>query len=479
LSRKRQLTLVDKFVVTAAVPLVFVLLLLVLIVILRHQVELDARQTDRSKLIIAKTSEVIEELNDVGVAFVIYDAQTKPFFEERFTTEVDKLRKSYHELVRVTRHNASHSAIVKRTLDDSEEALAILAKRKTAIEAGGRLDITEALELQDELNRIVKDLDSIIQDEHAAQLGLKETQRSSEWLVVALGLAMFAVVFGIVLVLGFRRSTARRLNVLMENSVRLGAEEPLAQRLEGTDEIAQIDKVFHEAALKLDETTRMRQEFVAMISHDMRTPLSAVKSTLELLAEGTWGELSEKAQDKVRRAQDNLRHTIDLINNLIDLEKVQSGRIEISPEVISLGPLLERCASLVNQLAESRHIEIELPDTDIPLYADEERLTQVVINLIGNAVKYSPDNSKITIVVAMEKAFVRVSINDQGPGIPEAERKKIFERYHQVPGSQKADSSGLGLANCKAIVEAHDGEIGVSEGPGGTGSSFWFRLPAD
>lgn len=478
MSGKRQFSLVDKFVVTAAVPLIFVFLLLVLIVILRHQVELDARQNDRSKHLIAKTSAVIEECNDVGVAFIIYDAQTKPFFEDRFTNSVAKLRSSYKALAHIAKDYPRYEPIVKATREDTEEALTVLAKRKALIDAGGRLEITEALDLQNQLKHIEKELDSIIADERAAQQELRETQRSGQWLGVAIGLAMFAVFIGLGLVFAFRRSTANRLNVLMENSMRLGAEQPLAQRLDGSDEIAQIDSVFHEAAFKLEETTRLRQQFVAMISHDMRTPLAAVKSTLELLGAGTWGPLSERAQAKVERAEENLKHTINLINNLIDLEKMQSGKIEISPEVISLCELLSRCSSLVNQLAESRSIVIESPECDVPLYADEEKLTQLVINLLGNAVKFSPDNSKITIDVTTERSMVKVAITDQGPGIPEEECRKVFERYHQVAGEKAKDGSGLGLAICKAIVKAHDGEIGV-DSVVGKGSTFWFKLPAD
>lgn len=474
-----QLTLANKLLLTAAGPLVVVFFMLLLIVVLRHQDEVEAHQSDHSKAVISKTSSTIEAFNEVGFAFLVYDAATKSAFEEQYLKSVAKLRHRLHDLRSTIRNSPAHEEIVKRTCEETEEALSILAKRKVLLDKGGRLDLTEALELQDELNHIVRDLDSIISDEKSALTEAKARQRSGEWLKIAVFFAMAGAAIGITLVFVFYKGTARRLDVLIQNSERLGAGKPLAPTLEGSDELARLDQVFHEAATRLDETNKLRQQFVAMISHDMRTPLAAVKSTLELLSTGAWGDLSGKAKDKVLRAEDNLKHTINLINNLLDLEKMQEGKIELSPSVFDLGNLFNRCASVVAPLAESRSIELFVPNCDVPLYADEDKLTQVVINLLGNAVKFSPTESKVSILVSQENAFIRVAINDQGPGIPREERAKVFERYHQLPGKERTSGSGLGLAICKAIIEAHEGSIGVDPGPDGKGSSFWFRLPAD
>lgn len=226
------------------------------------------------------------------------------------------------------------------------------------------------------------------------------------------------------------------------------------------------------------EMERFKQQFVSMISHDLRTPLSAVKSTLELLGAGALGSLSEKGQTKVGRAEENLRHTIELINNLLDLEKMESNRMELDARITALKPILDRALEAVSALAERKRIKINDPNCSVEVVADEQRLTQLVINLLGNAIKFSPDGSKITVAVEQIGLMVRVSISDTGPGIPSDQLESIFDRYHQTKSAAtaKVEGTGLGLAICKAIAEAHKGSIGV-ESTEGKGSTFWFSVP--
>lgn len=588
--KRFQFTLAHKVLVLVAVPLVFVFLMLVMVCILLEQAKNEARQADHSKSVIAKTNEVIESFNDVGYSFIVYDAATRPGFLESYLTSVKKLRTSLEELQVAVKDNPVHADIAKRANDGAEEALTILDKREKDITAGGNLVMSEALDLETEMKEIINDLNTIIMNERAVQES-RTTKSSETWLTVAFALTFAGLAGGLLVAFLGYRGTARRLNVLMDNSVRLGSGDTL-QQLPGNDEIAQIDQVLQDAANKLrdasrkeravidnsvdvicsidahgtftaispaaeklwgyspaeiigrnwlelihsDDAKRMidwfdklkkestsfdgetdvrivrkndismdmrfsahwspeerlmfcvahditerlelerfKQQFIAMISHDLRTPLTAVKSTLELLGAGTWGDLSQKAQDKVSKAEDNLRHTIDLINNLIDLEKMQTGIIELRRSEVPLWNLLKRCVGVVAPLAESRSIELEVPETDIILNADEQKLSQIIINLLGNAVKFSPTESKVLIAVKRDKENVRITVTDRGPGIPPAMREKIFERYHQLPGAAKQQGSGLGLAICKAIVEAHGGTIGVDSTDGG-GSSFWFTL---
>lgn len=476
--QRTHLTLSQKGLILVAVPLAFELVLLGFLSWLLHQTEVEARQADFSKSVISKTNEVMEALHDVGIAFVVYDAATKPYFNDIYVDKVAAMRQSLSDLTIAVQANPEHLAIVNSCAGEFEEALKVLEKRKTAIEAGGRLDLVEALDLENELKTIVKKLEVIITDERAAQES-RAVQRSDVLLKAVLGVIILSVALALLAVVIFQRGTDKRLKVLIDNSHRLGAGQPLAPVLEGADEIAQIDRVFHDAADRLHEAAQQKQQFVAMISHDLRTPLSAVKSTLELLADGTWGTLSDKAQTKIERAEDNLKHAIDLINNLLDLEKMQSGTIELKVEPVALGALLSNCANVVAPLAERSSMVLSLPDAcDIQVIADEQKLTQVVINLLGNAVKFSPASSTITVAATKEQNKITVSIQDQGPGIPDEVREKIFDRYHQLATADgaKHEGSGLGLAICKAIVEAHGGSIGVKKAPV-KGSEFWFQIP--
>ncbi|MDZ4837460.1 MAG: HAMP domain-containing sensor histidine kinase [Candidatus Melainabacteria bacterium] len=473
-----QLTLTQKARIIAAVPLTFVAILLVFSLWLLHQSEVDAHQSDLSKSIISKTTDAMEACHDVGIAFVVYDAATKPYFEQIYIDKVNAMHLRLADLALAVKNDPKHFTIVYKAAEEAEESLKILEKRKATFKAGGKLDLVEALDLEEVLKTIIKQLETIIADEKAEQ-EVRATQRTGALLKPLLGLTLLSIALALLVVFIFQRETDKRWKVVLDNSYRLGAGQPLAAVLEGKDEFAQIDRVFHDATNRLNEAARLKQQFVAMISHDLRTPLSAVKSTLELLGDETWGEQSDKAKTKIVRAEENLRHAINLINNLLDLEKIQSGSIELRTEHVNLGELLTRCANVVAPLAERSSIAITSPPScAIELLADDQRLSQVIINLLGNAIKFSPPGSKITINAAQEQDRIKVSIQDQGPGIPEELSEKIFDRYQQVDSADgvKHEGHGLGLAICKAIVDAHGGTIGV-ESQLGKGSNFWIRIP--
>ncbi len=226
------------------------------------------------------------------------------------------------------------------------------------------------------------------------------------------------------------------------------------------------------------EVERFKQQFVAMVSHDLRTPLSAVQSTLSLLATGAWGGLSDRGQQKVATANTNIRESIELINDLLDLEKMEAGKLELQIAEAPLAPILQRSAEAISTLAETRQVQIKVPETDLVLLVDQGRISQVVMNLLGNAVKFSPDGGVVSVGVEMRPGWAEVRVSDQGPGVPEAYQQAIFERFRQVPGTevQRQPSTGLGLPICKAIVEAHGGSIGV-DSQAGKGSTFWFLIP--
>lgn len=224
---------------------------------------------------------------------------------------------------------------------------------------------------------------------------------------------------------------------------------------------------------------RFKQEFSAMVSHDLRTPLTAVQSTLAILGKGAWGELSEKAHKKVEVAESNIKQSIELINSLLDLEKMETAKFELNLDDVSMLSLIKRSVESVSQLAEKKQIRIVLPARSIEVMGDPEKLARVITNLMGNAIKFAPEQSQIEISLVEDEDFVIVKVTDEGPGIPPEMRDSIFDRFKQLDGNLQAkkEGSGLGLAICRAIIEAHNGTIGVDSN--GVGSTFWFRIPAE
>lgn len=227
---------------------------------------------------------------------------------------------------------------------------------------------------------------------------------------------------------------------------------------------------------------KLKREFVTTVSHELRTPLTSIRGSLTLLAVGALGPMAEQAMKATKIAERNALRLANLINDLLDIEKLEAGKMEMVFEKTSISSVLERSLESVKSYAEQYGIKFETEaHGDFLVSGDEDRLVQVVVNLLSNACKYSPKDESVCIRVAMadESQFVQVTISDKGRGIPTEILPKMFERFQQVEiaDAKRKGGSGLGLAICKAIIEQHNGKIGV-DSELGRGSSFWFCLPA-
>ncbi len=226
------------------------------------------------------------------------------------------------------------------------------------------------------------------------------------------------------------------------------------------------------------EIERMKREFVSMISHDLRSPLTSLQGTLSLLETARFGNLNDKGVAMVRRADYDLVRLIQLIDGLLDLEKMQAGKMKLELNTVDLLSVIERSVNSISYLLEQKNTKIEMPDKPVEVFADASKLVQVVVNLLSNAVKFSPKDSTITISCEDLEPYAEVRIKDQGRGIPASKLNSVFERFQQVEAKDHSEKGGkgLGLTICKSIVEAHGGTIGV-ESVEGAGSTFWFRIP--
>ncbi len=223
---------------------------------------------------------------------------------------------------------------------------------------------------------------------------------------------------------------------------------------------------------------RMKQEVVAMITHDLRTPLSTIRNFLEMLDADMYGDLSEKGKKMLTLADRNSARMLSLINDLLDVERIKAGMMELKLSSTKLAPLLDLCAQSVASLAEPNGIKITVSSDDILVKADDDRLSRVVTNLLSNAIKFSPEGSTISVSAKRHAGFAEVTVKDEGRGIPEEMIATIFDRFTQVmdSDSRAKGGSGLGLAICKALVELHGGSISVVS-PNEKGTTFSFTLP--
>lgn len=227
------------------------------------------------------------------------------------------------------------------------------------------------------------------------------------------------------------------------------------------------------------EMEKLKREFVSMVSHDLRTPLTAVQGTLDLLEEDTYGALTEQGHKRVKVANESIDRLINLINDLLDVEKMEAGKMRLEAKPTSLLKILTNSVESVRTFAERHEVELELIlDEDLVVSADRDRMIQVAVNLLSNAVKFSPAGAKVSLLAEKEGQFALVRVIDRGRGIPQEHVDSLFQRFKQVKAADGArkKGTGLGLAICKAIVESHNGSISVSSEEG-KGSEFRFTVP--
>lgn len=226
------------------------------------------------------------------------------------------------------------------------------------------------------------------------------------------------------------------------------------------------------------EAERFKQQLTAVVSHDLRTPLTSMQGALTLLGMGALGELPEQAAKKVQILDSEIVRLIAITNDLLEMESLTAGKLELYLRDTEVADLFERCKDSVETFAEQHGIKISIAPTDLKIVTDADRLARVLINLLGNAIKFSPPGETVYVDINNSDSEVEISVTDHGRGIPEGYHEAIFERFKQVEeaDAKQKGGSGLGLAICKSIVEQLGGTIGV-ESTLGKGSKFWFKLP--
>lgn len=232
-------------------------------------------------------------------------------------------------------------------------------------------------------------------------------------------------------------------------------------------------------ALAFEKANQLKSEFLASVSHELRTPLHTIIGFSELLSEQTVGLLNEQQGRFVNHIHADALHLLELINDLLDLSKVEAGKLTLHPETLEIHHTVNEVINTLASAAKARNVSIDAaPGPDLMVYADRLRVRQILANLIGNAVKFTPAGGAVRIESAAEGRFAKLSVIDTGIGIPKQEQEAIFDKFHQVRSGRKEahEGTGLGLAITKHLVEQHGGAIRVESEPG-RGSRFTFTLP--
>jgi signal transduction histidine kinase len=250
---------------------------------------------------------------------------------------------------------------------------------------------------------------------------------------------------------------------------------------ERTAELEATYRELEASHARLREVDQLKSDFLGNVSHELRTPLAAVKGYVDNLLDGVAGPLTEKPRHYLGRVRDNADRLGRMVSDLLDLTRIEAGKIELAPQSLPVADLVSDALDGLRHIADERRVQVTV-DVPVcpPVWADPDKVHQVLTNLLANAVKFSPPGGLVSVTVADEGAgLVRFTVRDTGPGIPSADRERVFDKFYQVGrvGGERPPGTGLGLTIARHLVELHGGRVWVEDAPG-RGAAFVVLLPA-
>lgn len=254
--------------------------------------------------------------------------------------------------------------------------------------------------------------------------------------------------------------------------------EEVEARVRAHLELHRQKRELRESYEKLRALEALRDSLVHMIVHDLRTPLNGIYGFLQLLEQQEKERLSEKGVKYLEKVVGSTIRLMDMIGSVLDVNKMEAGEMKLHLTECDLASTAKEVLARVESLKGTRRLLLDAPAESVPVVGDAGLLARVLQNLLGNALKFTPDGGTIGLAIQPGDDHVRVEVHDTGPGIPPEYHARIFEKFGQVEARMQGQmySTGLGLTFCKLAVEAHGGQIGV-ESEVGRGSTFWFVLP--
>ncbi|MBS1990608.1 MAG: PAS domain-containing protein [Cyanobacteria bacterium SZAS LIN-3] len=598
-----------KIFILISVPLVLQLALIAAVAYLQNQAEEEARKAEVARRISDEVLELTRDILSVKSNFGTPDSvHLNPVMGSKYQTLTESIEAHFNQLRRLTRENPEQLRSLNRAINnmyEGERELTIARSEYRQAKRSGSANLTPAwAKLNASTMALSRELLSLGDAGKALAQASPERQRKFredvQTLLIAGGCANIAL--SLLLGLLLARSIVNRLNVINDNSYRLASNRPLNEPLSGGDEIARVDKIFHQMAsdmknaaskerailesaydcicsfdtdlkfvsanpaceslfaisdenilstpltdyldagdtekacafrdqamlgkspkpLKItirrtdgeprqalwsarwapmegskgelysifhdvteqSHAEQLRQDVVAMVTHDLRTPLMTVEICLDML-ETLFSKnpaLTANPQDKSLKhlagAKRSCNRMMLLIGDLIDIEKIKSGMMAINLQPVSAAEIFEQVMEESAALATETGVLLKIKPTKSVVMADRQMLHRVLINLVSNAIKFTPKGGSITLSAHNSGTTVTFSVRDEGSGIPPEMLKKVFDRFQQAANqtSRSRGGSGLGLTICQAIVHLHRGQIWV-ESTEGEGSQFFFTLP--
>ncbi len=461
-------------IVLVALPVISQLIIAGLLIWLLNEAESERQRETQAKIRLKHCNEAARQMSRV-TSLTLSSLLPGPADEEERRRNIYKAREHISLLRKMPAFSSEEKINIDRFADVFDKCSDVFLKSQGTL--NDELRILNLLNSGKGLTqRLFAEGERLANTDYLTETGAGS--RKAIQLILIVGLVLNIVV-AFTLARVFAIAIRERIGRVTENSILLADGKPLQLPMQGDDEISELDRQFHKTADALYEAQRLKQRFVAMVSHDLRSPLTSMLSSMHLIATGGAGQASEEVLAHAQVADRNLRRLINLVNDLLDAERLSSGLMPMQLENILIAPVIENAIEAVQNLADEKNIDIVADGSLLQVYGDRGKLIQVLVNLLSNAIKYSPEGATITVLTEANSEYTEIQVIDNGKGIAKEYQQYIFEQFKQVDitDTDSSKGSGLGLSICKAIVEQHCGEIGVRSEPG-KGSTFWFRIPA-
>ncbi len=374
---------------------------------------------------------------------------------------LDKINKSYRKYQSLFQEEANHlktgSRYSRQTFDsEKKKATSSIIEGLRDLEANTKLNTTDK----------IKSL-------HGIGTQLRRT------VMVMTGAFL---ILGIVISLLINRSITQPVSLLEKKTKQIGKRNFRGDlNISSPPELAGLAEAFNLMCHKLNELDKIKSDFFSSVAHEFRTPLATMKMGSGILQAGVEGPLTQGQKSLLTVLEKEINRLTGLVNSILDLSKMEAGMMPFNLEPKNIGPLINQAIQEIGILVEGKKINLEVTVTKgLPtIKVDGEKILQVLRNIIGNAVKFTPEAGRVTILARSVNHGVEVSVADTGPGIPAENLATIFEKFRQAParGSSPLKGTGLGLAISKEIITRHGGKIWAESQPG-HGSKVIFQLPA-
>lgn len=481
-----RLTLFQQALILVLLPIVFEVVFVIWLACLVHQAEYEAWQGNHAEAVVAQAKDLHEGFSKAIFALATFSMSHSDQSHRQYEALCSFIPQRLRTIEILVHDNKDQLHRFRDLAQRTDMGLVLLDNIESDLSRDNtsNLMLFDAAKIRSKTTKLLQGLVDALhafteapkQTEDAAPDAKAQAEQNLD-LCLSIGL-LLNLALGIGLVTIFNVWAAKRWKILLDNTQRLASGAKINPPLEGNDEIAQLDRSFHTMANDLAQTARQKQDLMEMVSHDVRSPLTSIRVFLESLIDGNFGALPETAQRPAAIAETNAARLIRLVSDLLDVEKLSAGKAEINPKPCCLAEIIDTAVEATKAQAQMKNVSLEVTGATPELLADPDRLVQVTVNLLANAIKFSNQNGTVKLLSSETEKYIRVEVQDQGPGIPASSQSKIFERFQMAEheGSKDYKGSGLGLYICQVIVEAHGGTIGVVSEED-KGSTFWFQLP--